>query len=132
MSKKILMMVLGGVLVLGAAGLVQAAGKGDKANRNQVSFKEDVTPIIQIRCLECHKPGGDGVTQSGLDMSTYEGIMQGTKHGPIVVPGNSLVSNLNVLVEGRAGIRMPHNRRPLSECEVKLFRDWVNQGAKNN
>ncbi len=26
----------------------------------QVSFKEDIFPIIELRCLECHQPGGIG------------------------------------------------------------------------
>jgi hypothetical protein len=100
--------------------------------RGLVSFKEDIQPILQIRCLECHQQGGEGQVYSGLDLSSYEGLMKGTKHGSIVVPGNALASNLNVLVEGRAGIRMPHNRRWLTRCEQDVLRNWVNQGAKNN
>lgn len=129
-KKKMLMALLSAALVVTGAGAALAAGKGKP--KNEVSFKNDVVPIIQIRCLECHNPGGEGTQVSGLDMSTYEGLMKGTKFGPIVTPGSAMTSNLNVLVEGRAEIRMPHNRRPLSECEVKLFRDWVNQGARNN
>ncbi|MBF0262743.1 MAG: hypothetical protein HQL97_13025 [Magnetococcales bacterium] len=98
----------------------------------RVSFAEDVFPILQNRCLECHKTGAPGLAFSGLNLETYEGLMQGTRFGPVVVPGNSMVSNLNVLVEGRAGIRMPHNRKRLTACEIEILRNWVNQGAKNN
>jgi len=31
----------------------------------QVSFKEDVFPIIELRCLECHQSGGDGFEARG-------------------------------------------------------------------
>jgi hypothetical protein len=60
--------------------------------------------------------------------------MKGTKHGPIVTPGNALTSNLVVLVDGRAdpSIRMPHNQRPLLRAQVGILRDWIQQGAKNN
>ncbi len=98
----------------------------------ETSFKEDVYPIIQIRCLSCHQPGGAGYEASGLDLRTYESLMKGTKFGPVVVPGNVLESNLNVMVEGRAAIRMPHNKKPLSKCERMIFRSWVQQGARNN
>lgn len=100
----------------------------------QVSFKEDIFPVIQIRCLGCHKPGGEGYKKSGLDLRTYEGLMKGTKFGSIVVPGDAFTSNLNVLVEGRAAksIRMPHNKKKLTRCELDLLRRWVNQGAENN
>ncbi len=97
-----------------------------------VSFKSDVMPILQYRCLECHRADGPGVAYSGLNLESYEGLMKGTRFGPIVVPGNAMVSNLNVLVEGRAGIRMPHNRKRLTPCEIQVLRNWVNQGAKNN
>ncbi|MBF0460726.1 MAG: hypothetical protein HQL87_04945 [Magnetococcales bacterium] len=98
----------------------------------QVSFKGDVQPILQYRCLECHRADGPGVAYSGLSLENYEGLMKGTRFGPIVVPGNALVSNLNVLVEGRAGVRMPHNKKRLTPCEIQVLRNWVNQGAKDN
>ena len=60
--------------------------------------------------------------------------MKGTKHGPIVVPGDPFTSNLNVLIEGRASrdIQMPHHQRPLLQPQQKIIADWVRQGAKDN
>lgn len=99
-----------------------------------VSFRLDVFPILESRCVSCHKPGGEGYETSGLDLSTYQGLMKGTKHGAIVVPGEPMTSNLNVLVEGRAApaIRMPHNQRPLLKAQQQILYDWVKQGAKDN
>ena len=104
------------------------------ANADHISYEEDVRPIIQIRCLECHQPGGAGYEASGLDMRTYESLMKGTKFGPVIVPGNAFTSNLNALVEWRAPveIRMPHNKKKLTHCEINIFRQWVNQGAHKN
>ena len=59
-----------------------------------ISFREDIHPIIQIRCLICHKPGGDGYEKSGLDLRTYNSLMKGTKFGPIVTPGDAFMSTL--------------------------------------
>lgn len=98
----------------------------------QVSYQEDVYPIIHFRCLSCHTPGQTGTELSGLDLGSYEGLMKGTKYGPIVIPGNPLISNLNVLVEGRAAIRMPHNQQRLNPCDIKILNRWVAQGARNN
>ena len=106
--------------------------KGWAEESTQVSFKGDVQPILQYRCLECHRADGPGVAYSGLSLENYEGLMKGTRFGPIVVPGNAMVSNLNVLVEGRAGVRMPHNKKRLTPCEIQVLRNWVNQGAKDN
>jgi len=100
----------------------------------EVSFKLDVLPILQSHCAECHRPGGSGMKASGLNLTTYDGLMKGTKHGPIVVPGEPMVSNLNVLIEGRAdpSVRMPHNQRPLLKEQQQIIRNWVKQGAKDN
>jgi len=103
-----------------------------RAAEEEVSYKLDVYPILASRCVECHQPSGAGYKASGLDLSTYEGLMKGTKHGPIVVPGEPLTSNLDVLIEGRAQVQMPHNQRPLLKAQQRIIRDWVKQGAKNN
>ena len=122
---------LAGAMALGTAMFVAGTVVSGSAAA-ETSFAEDVFPIIQIRCLECHQPGGPGYEASGLDMRTYEGVMKGTKHGPMVVPGNLAESNLITIVEGRAQIRMPHEKKPLSKCEQLVFRHWVQQGAKDN
>lgn len=98
------------------------------------SFARDVKPILDTRCVECHSPGGAGYEASGLDLRSYEGLMKGTKHGAVVVPGDPLTSNLNVIVEGRAApeIRMPHHRNPLFSRETLTLHRWVLEGAKKN
>ena len=100
----------------------------------EVSFKLDVHPILQTRCTQCHAPGGTGYQQSGLDLTSYQGLMKGTKHGPIVVPGDPFTSNLNVIIEGRAAreIQMPHHQRPLLRLQQQILANWVKQGAQNN
>lgn len=100
-----------------------------------VSFTKDIQPILSQHCLECHRQGGAGESASGLNMSTYQGLMKGTKFGPVVKPGDSLSSTLLILVEGRAdpSIRMPHgDRPPLNKSEIDQLRHWVDQGAKDN
>ncbi len=100
----------------------------------QVSFEEDVFPIIELRCLECHQPGGTGYEKSGLDLRTYEGLMKGTKYGSMVTPGHALESNLLAVIDRRVSseIWMPHKRKQLSKCERQAFRFWIMQGARDN
>ena len=116
------------------AATIAAGSAGAAAAEEVVSWKLDVQPILQARCVDCHKPGGAGWDASGLDLTTYKGLMTGTKHGPIVVPGDTLSSNLLVLVEGRADpkVRMPHGQRPLLKQQIEIIRLWVKQGAKDN
>jgi hypothetical protein len=100
----------------------------------QVSFKEDVFPIVELRCLGCHQPGGKGYERSGLDLRTYEGLMKGTKYGSMITPGSWVESNLLAVIDRRTAPEtwMPHNKRRLSKCERLTFRHWIMQGARNN
>ena len=101
-----------------------------------VSYQFDIGPILKDNCLQCHEPpDGAGYRRTGLNMTSYETLMNGTIYGPVIVPGDSRRSILNKLVEGRAGhyMRMPHNKNdPLSKEEIKTLKLWVNQDAKNN
>ena len=99
-----------------------------------ISFSEDVMPIFKGRCVACHQAGGDGYEKSGLDLSTYVGVMKGTKFGPMVVPGDPQTSNLMVLLDWRAApaLRMPHGKKKLSSCDRDAIRGWIRQGAKDN
>lgn len=121
--------------ILGAALIALAAFVATPAAAQEgISFEGDVMPILQVRCMGCHRPGGDGYEVSGLDLTSYQGLMKGTKFGPIVEPGNAIMSNFLVIVDGRASaeIRMPHDRKKLTRCEISILRRWVNAGAKNN
>ncbi len=121
-------------VVLAAALVAAGSWTNGALADGHISFKEDVVPIIQIRCLECHQKGGMGYEQSGLDLSTYDGLMKGTKHGPVVVQRSAMTSNLITVIDGRTDPKlwMPHKRQRMSKCERLTFRSWVNQGAKNN
>jgi len=111
--------------------LIMAACGGESA----VSFSQDVKPILDQHCMKCHEPGGQGEVISGLDMSTYEGLMKGTDAGPMVIAGDIEGSNILVLMEGRAdpSISMPHGQNePVSKQGIQTIRSWIGQGAKNN
>ena len=58
------------------------------------SFSEDILPIFKGRCASCHQSGGAGYEKSGLDLTTHEGLMKGTKFGAMVVPRDPESSNL--------------------------------------
>jgi mono/diheme cytochrome c family protein len=120
---------VGFALSLGAVVTVASAAE------QEVSFKQDVMPILQTNCLECHSPGGKGAVKSGLLLDSYEHLMKGTKYGPVIDPGHSLNSPFIQVIEGKQvhkSIRMPHGGKELSAAGKKVLKDWVDQGAKNN
>jgi mono/diheme cytochrome c family protein len=117
------------VAIVGGAFSSSEVGAAEKA-----SFANDVMPIFKGRCISCHQSSGEGVEKSGLDLSTYEGLMKGTKLGKMVVPGDPESSNLMWLLDWRASpqLRMPHGKKKLSICDRDAIRAWIREGALNN
>ena len=99
-----------------------------------VSFKEDILPLLKWRCAGCHESGGAGLEKSGLDLTSYAGVMKGTKFGPMVIPREPESSNLMLLLDWRVSpaLRMPHGKKQLSSCDRSSIRTWIRQGAKDN
>ena len=125
------------LLFLTPALLITACGQG------QVSYSDDIQPIFDRYCISCHSGDGEGAERSEYLMTSYDGVMQGTKFGQVVVPGSRLSSSLFLVVAGKTApeIRMPpHNEESLASGRgVMLSADaietiglWIDQGAKNN
>ena len=101
----------------------------------EVSFSQDVKPIIDKYCIECHQAGGEGLAASGFNLEDYAGLMKGTRHGPMIFAGDSAGSNMLVLMEGRAdpSISMPHGKMEgATGKELETIRVWIDQGAQDN
>jgi hypothetical protein len=102
----------------------------------EVSFSKNVQPILLDYCVSCHSPGGKGYVKSGLDLTSYQGLMKGTKFGKVVIPGNSQDSTFTKLLTGtNNGLKMPmglNSTGTLAHQYILVLRKWVNQGAKNN
>lgn len=102
------------------------------AQKATMSYSEDIAPIFRGWCVSCHQPGGEGVKGSGLDLTTYQGLMKGTKFGPMVIPRQPDISNLMILVTGEAKVRMPLGHKPLPNCLTMNIWSWIFEGAKDN
>jgi len=115
--------------------LVSIATASCHKEEKMVSYSQNVKPIIDKYCIECHLPGGEGYVASGFDIESYDHLMAGTRNGPMIIAGDSLGSNMLVLMEGRAdpSIKMPHGK-PVgaTQQELDTIRLWIDQGAQNN
>jgi hypothetical protein len=96
-----------------------------------VSFSEDIMPIFEATCLECHGEAEDGeiVLEAQLDLRTWEAVMAGSEFGSVIEPGNPDESYLLESVEMGD---MPEDGEPLSPEQVDLIRQWIIAGAPNN
>ena len=91
-----------------------------------VSFANDVLPILQSRCVNCH--GGNEI-EEGLLLRSHPEVMAGSDNGPVVIPGDAANS---LLVELVATMEMPKRGPKLTPPQIQIITDWVNQGALDN
>jgi len=135
MKKERLALVAALALLAGGSGVATVVPSSPVcAAQPKVSYAEDVAPIFRGRCVSCHAPGGEGLQKSGLDLSTYAGLMKGTKLGPMVIPGDPDSSNIMWLLDWKSSpeLRMPHGKKKLSTCDRDAIRTWIREGAKDN
>jgi len=121
------------VLPVIAVGLA-ACDKAQQPQIQKATFADDVAPIIQKHCAECHVAGQKGAKASGFLVDSYESVMKGTRFGPVIDPGSAISSSLYILVSGKGDltISMPHGKEPLSAEEIETIRVWIENGAVEN
>ncbi len=109
----------------------------------QVSYTEDVQPILFASCLSCHDKDSEGYLNSGFSLDSYEAVMKGTKFGAVVVPGSSESSSLYLVIAHKTApeIHMPpHTDDALAEGrgisltpdQIETLKLWIDQGAQDN
>ncbi len=93
-----------------------------------VDFQRDVQPILTLNCIACHQ--GSSATR-GLQLDTYEGVMNGSDSGKVVVPGDPKSSLLIQRITDKNGMQMPPQAL-MSDSDIAVIVAWVQQGAKAN
>lgn len=90
-----------------------------------VEFNKHVAPIIEQHCVRCHCVGN---RKGDVSLTTLNDL----KSNEYVVAGDADGSYLIELVTSQDGEppAMPKEAKPLSDSEVALLRQWINQGAK--
>lgn len=92
----------------------------------QVSFAEDVLPILRSRCQQCH--GGERV-EGGLVVLSYGELMAGGEEGAVIIPGDAAGSLLYQLVSSG---EMPKRGADLTPAQLDVLLQWINAGALDN
>ena len=99
-----------------------------RAEEKPVSFYGQLVPIFKRSCTGCHHPGK---LKGELDLTTFESLSKGGKHGAAFDTKNPAAS---ILLEeiGGAEPTMPKEGDPLSKQEVSLVERWIREGATND
>lgn len=98
------------------------------ADDKPISYYKDVFPLFKRSCNGCHHPGK---LKGQLDLTTYQSLIKGGKHGSPVVVGDPKKSALIEEISGDEP-NMPEEGDPLTKVEVALIEQWIAQGAKDD
>ncbi|MEM9588116.1 MAG: c-type cytochrome domain-containing protein [Planctomycetota bacterium] len=99
---------------------------GDMANApgsGQVSFLNQVAPILQKRCGNCHIRSVRG----NFSLASYSSLMKGTPAGVVLFAGDVVGSRLIETIETGD---MPRGGGSVSPAELDLLKRWIKEGAK--
>ena len=93
---------------------------GISCDTTDVSYAQDVVPILQQECISCHtagnRPGG------GVTLDTYAGVRAAASSGHL----------LGALLHWDGFFAMPKNKPQLDECELLAIKQWVNKAYPEN
>ena len=95
----------------------------------QIDYTTQIHPIFDNSCTGCHVNGG--TYSGGLDLSSYAQTMEGGNSGNTIVPldhTNSVLYNRITLSDTDPQF-MPKNDDPLSQYEIDLIAQWIDEGA---
>jgi mono/diheme cytochrome c family protein len=98
-----------------------------------IDFQKQVQPILAEHCAHCH--GVDAKTRKAkLRLDTRDAALKGGTSGePAIMPGQPDKSELiRRITTHDADLQMPpaDEKKPLSEAQKKVLRQWVAEGAK--
>lgn len=120
--------------IAAAACAVLAAGTCRAADPVAPGFSKDVLPILDQHCSQCHAPGRVGVQAIGLDLTSYRGVMSGSRQGKAVIPAQPQMSPLVKVLNFNQDKypHMPANQHELDRQDVTTISAWIAAGAKDN
>ena len=102
-----------------------------------ISYAAQIQPIFNDNCTGCHNTGLASY-HGNLNLQSYATLTDTEEpdaplHAEIlVIPGEPESSFLIQRITGEIPPQMPLGGTPLSEDQINLIRDWIEQGVLNN
>jgi hypothetical protein len=111
------------VLLAAAVGLFVFSSR-----RQAVDFSAQVKPLLNKKCITCH---GGVKKQGGFSLLFRDEALAPTESGrPAIIPGDAGASEMiRRLHHNDPEERMPYKSEPLTEEEITLLTEWIDQGA---
>ncbi|MES2980785.1 MAG: c-type cytochrome domain-containing protein [Verrucomicrobiota bacterium] len=115
--------------VFGYEPKVEIKDAPDKPLEEQIVYADIVQPILNKRCVECHK---EGKSKGKFRMDSYELLVKGGKEGDGITPGDSAKSNIVYrceLPEDDDEHMPPESKTDIEDHELAVIKWWIDSGA---
>ena len=91
---------------------------------SQVDYDSQIQTIFNNNCTMCHG------NSAGLDLTTYNNVMDGSNNGVVITPGDHAASELyiRIILPSSSDEDMPP-QGSLSQDEIDLIAQWIDEGA---
>ena len=86
-----------------------------------VSFANDLAPLLEDKCATCHGQ----IAMGDLSVTSYEALAEGGANGPAFVPGSPDESLIVKTMQGE-------HLGKLDEADLQKLIAWIAAGAENN
>lgn len=86
----------------------------------------DVQTIFRNKCINCHTGTNP---PKGLDLTSYQEVLKGSNHDPVVIPGKPMESELIRRVKGLSTPQMPLAGPALPDSDIRTLEKWIKTGA---
>lgn len=116
--------------------LLICAGCENLYDIKNVSYKDDIQPILNDNCVICHS---SELESGNINFETYADLMNSryfNRNTPVAIAGSAEESRLYLVVHSnKKSIVMPPPNSgisKLSDFEITKIKVWINEGANNN
>lgn len=96
----------------------------ESCNNENVSLREDVIPILESACYNCHDLSNAPVLGDGINLEGYSRLK-----GYLDNNSNKFLGSLKWNGQGSP---MPKNASKLDVCSINKIEVWINEGQLNN
>ena len=101
--------------------------------KDEVDFNTQIKSLLSNRCIACHGPDEEN-REAGLRLDTFEGATRDLDGYSAIIAGDAEESEVmfRVTLDDDDEELMPPKGKGqrLSDEEIALFTEWINQGAK--
>ena len=112
----------GGSAIIDCAGTCNGGAILDGANCTNISYSATIQPIFTNNCTSnCH----NGSHMTGLDLSSYSGLIAGSTARAVIVPSDS---SAGILLQYVKSQYMPPSGT-LSSTEINRIATWIQEGG---